>query len=65
MVSGLQDGECGFSSCKESPHCWSDGLATFFQGSLKVDTQKELQRLSPNRVENHFDLELRASVSFV
>ena len=49
LLSWHQDGECGFSSYEESPHCWSDGLATFFQNSLKVNTQKELQRLSPNR----------------
>jgi hypothetical protein len=47
--SGLQDGEFGSSSCEESPHCWSDGLATFFPDSLKVDTPRELRKLSPSK----------------
>jgi hypothetical protein len=48
VVSGLQDGEFGSSSCEESPRCWSVGWATFFLDRSRGDIPKELPRLSPN-----------------
>eukprot|EP00731_Ephydatia_muelleri_P023644 Em0015g1227a len=63
LASGQLAGECGCSSCVVLCLCLSVGLATCCQDSLKAGTRKEFAKtVTKQRVESHFDLELRAAV---
>ena len=61
-ASGRRAGGCGSSSCAARCRCWSAGWATSSRGSSRVASSKGIEDGDEQRVESHYDLELRAAV---